>query len=56
MKTSCEGGTLTETDKKVRDIHHVRRVSSGVVVHLVLFPGFVLDDVQKNVYRRFVIL
>ena len=46
-------GLLTETDEKVCNVHHVRGVSSGVVIHFVLFPGLVLDNIQKNIDRRF---
>lgn len=51
-----KGGLLTEAHEKVGDVHHVRRVSGGVVVHFVLFPGPVLDDVQENIDGRVAVL
>ena len=47
-----KGGLLTETYEKGGDVHHVRGVASGVVIHLVLFPGLVLYDIQENVDGR----
>lgn len=45
-------GLLTETHEKVRNVHHVRGVSSGGVIHFVLFPRLILDNIQKDVDRR----
>ena len=46
-------GLLTETHEKARDVHHVRGVSGGVVIHFVLFSGLVLDNIQQDVDSRF---
>ena len=52
----CARGSLTEAHKEICDVHHVRWISGGVVVHFVLLPGMVSDDVQENIDRRLAVL
>jgi hypothetical protein len=54
--TTDELGLLTETHEEVRNVHHVRRISSGTVIHFVLFSRLVLDYVQENIDRRVAVL
>lgn len=50
------GLLLTEAHEKVRNVHHVRGVSSGIVIHFVTFSRLVLDDVREHVDCRLVVL
>lgn len=49
------GWALTEAHKEVRNIYHVCGVPSGIMIHFVLFPRLVLDDIQENIDRRFAV-
>lgn len=49
-------GLLTEAHEEVCDVHYVRGIPSGVVIHFVLLAGLVLDNIQEDVDRRLAIL